>query len=295
MDRKGLLAYDSDRLKILKDSGYYISDEVESDDGMIEGEPLEDEKNGYYKVDLLQQKMIGNYCELSPKQKCVFVSGEGDDMQVYFPKFSLTEKNQAIRISFDIYVEEACFVTIYFATDEGYTQDNCLSIYAEEGYGTYDVECNSFTNIRGIRFDPSQVEQDVVIYSLNFEYLDLKKAKSSVKKLYSLGSVELNQEGNVFTADVDNYTDSEKMLCIPIIYSDKWEMYLDGSAVKAENINGGLLGLLVPAGKHKITFSYNNNYSEYGRMMGLVSFLLYIFTLLIILLVKKLKNRPKKE
>ena len=46
------------------------------------------------------------------------------------------------------------------------------------------------------------------------------------------------------------------MLCIPIIYSDKWELYVDGVRAEISDINGGIIGAWITPGNHSIKLEY---------------------------------------
>lgn len=58
------------------------------------------------------------------------------------------------------------------------------------------------------------------------------------------------------TGAILNSASDDRMLCIPIIYSDKWELYVDGVQTEISDINGGLIGSWITPGNHSIKLEY---------------------------------------
>ena len=91
----------------------------------------------------------------------------------------------------------------------------------------------------------------------NIPFFGVFGACSTFVEGISLGAIATESyANNVFTAKLENNIDGG-MLCIPIIYSTKWHASVDGKTTETYNINGGLIGVLVSAGKHDIRLEYD--------------------------------------
>ncbi len=65
---------------------------------------------------------------------------------------------------------------------------------------------------------------------------------------------DISFENDVYRASVT--TENGGMLCIPLLYSGNWTALVNGSPAPVENINGGLIGVYLPAGEADVTLTY---------------------------------------
>jgi uncharacterized membrane protein YfhO len=97
-----------------------------------------------------------------------------------------------------------------------------------------------------------------------------------MQNLASTGITDLAQEGNTFTGSVTNPWEEEAMLCVPLLYNSHWTALVDGVETDLQNINGGLLGIRLPAGEHTITLTYRDSAHLVGTAISAAALSLYL-------------------
>ena len=83
-----------------------------------------------------------------------------------------------------------------------------------------------------------------------------EEALAGLEELQQNGIQDATFENGTLTGTISNSSEEEQMLCIPIIYSDDWSLYVDGEEVEISNINGGLIGAWISSGDHSIKLTY---------------------------------------
>ncbi|MCR5502325.1 MAG: YfhO family protein [Lachnospiraceae bacterium] len=63
--------------------------------------------------------------------------------------------------------------------------------------------------------------------------------------------------------------DSSKLLCMAIPFSKGWEANVDGEKTKVYCLNGRYLGIIIPAGNHKVEFLYHTPYKKAGSVLSI--------------------------
>lgn len=61
------------------------------------------------------------------------------------------------------------------------------------------------------------------------------------------------------TADgytVDIYSEKDTVMCLGVSYNKNWKAYIDGEEVGVYEVNNGLVGVILPAGNHKVELIY---------------------------------------
>lgn len=98
----------------------------------------------------------------------------------------------------------------------------------------------------------------------------------NLRMLTEIGMQDMRQSGSRFTGRITNPDSQTGMLCVPLIYSDNWSAYVDGVETTVHNINGGLVGIRLPAGDHQVTIAYHDSTHVWGSWLTAVSFVLYL-------------------
>ncbi len=75
------------------------------------------------------------------------------------------------------------------------------------------------------------------------------------------------------------YTESEGnqfLVLSEVFYPERWKATLDGKPIETIKVNGILRGVSVPAGQHKISFTYDQSTFSTGKTISFISFALAI-------------------
>lgn len=81
------------------------------------------------------------------------------------------------------------------------------------------------------------------------------------------------------------------MLCVPLLYSENWSAKVDGKNVEIQNINGGLVGIKVPAGTSSVSLHYSLPNFKLGICVSLISLAAY----LVLIAVTAVKGRKCRK
>lgn len=86
--------------------------------------------------------------------------------------------------------------------------------------------------------------------------------------------------------------DTDKLVCFTVPYCEGWSCEINGKEVEVDKINGGLLGIRVPAGECNIVFTYETPGLKYGliaTVIGSVLLLIYIVMMYFVLKEKPVR------
>lgn len=115
-----------------------------------------------------------------------------------------------------------------------------------------------------------------------FETIDLSSNnallewKTGRDVLINSNVYDIQFRDNVYTANVINDSEKKVMFCVPFIYDENWNAYVDGIEVECYNINGGLIGIEIGNGEHNVKIVYNDKYQELSRTISAISCGIYI-------------------
>jgi hypothetical protein len=158
-------------------------------------------------------------------------------------------------------------------------QPSDLRLYQPDGtlvdqvyYGAGDTVCylDAVSLSEGCYIEGGPVDS-VQIVLVNEEIL-----LENLRMLTENGMQDMRQSGSRFTGRITNPNSQTGMLCVPLIYSDNWSAYIDGVETTVRNINGGLVGIRIPAGDHRVTFAYHDSTHVWGSWLTAVSLILYL-------------------
>lgn len=216
------------------------------------------------------------------------ITGTDDDMRITYKVPDRAEELEDYQLHVTMECEEKAVLQIYVKTkDHGFKGDYSEVIDVEEGSGEYCIDLSRYKNIQKIRFDPSKVKQNITVTDLTISGRDESVFKDYIEDLFDGGVGSIRQDGDTFLLPVDNDSYESRMLCIPFIYDEKWQLTVDGADAKVQNINGGLVGVWIEPGEHEVSLTYVYNRHITGRLLGLLCLLLYILFVLAVLTIKK--------
>lgn len=229
-----------------------------------------------------------------PDDNTMLVTGTDDDMRIVYTVPHRTEKLKDLQLHVTMECEEESTMQIYVQTEEhGFKGDYSEQVTVDEGEGDYYVDLSRYEDVRKIRFDPSKVKQDITVTNLTLSGRDESLFKEYIEDLFDGGVGTITQDGDTFLLPVENDSSEARMLCIPLIYDEKWQLTVDGADAKVQNINGGLVGVWVEPGEHEVSLTYVYSRHITGRLLGLLCLFLYILFVLVVLMIKRrrLANR----
>ena len=156
----------------------------------------------------------------------------------------------------------------YFNNRKNFAINMC---YCEEARDTVTI---TFEQPGTYRFD------DIEVIEQSFDgYED----KIEALRKDSLKNVKIDT--NKITGDIS--LDKEKLLCLNIPYTDGWKLKVDGKNTSLKKVNYMNSGVVLKAGKHKITLVYETP----GIRLGLILSIVGILLLLIIIIAYKVSRK----
>ena len=153
------------------------------------------------------------------------------------------------------------------------------TIKASKGRRTYTLDISDIRDIHTISLDS---DKSLWFESLQLDYEDADVIADNLRRLYGNGRVELSQSGSCISGRVVNSGTGDEMLCVPVVFNTHWHAKVDGTETGTRNINGGLIGIEVSPGEHTVELTYRDPVPMLGRIVGLISFALYMVFIAIV-------------
>ena len=198
-------------------------------------------------------------------------------MLLYFTVPQLEEGWRVSGVRVTMRTETPSNIKLFTATDH---YDFCVEHYDYVTYApgeqTFWLDNTVLEDVRSLRLDVSDVAQNVTISSVELITVDTELLRSNLESLKKTAVTDMTQQGNMFSCTAENPYDDQAMLCIPLIYSENWQVCVDGEGVQAENINGGLTGIPIAPGSHRLTLEYDDGVHRLGYWISLSSLVLLL-------------------
>lgn len=167
----------------------------------------------------------------------------------------------------------------------GYTYFNQIN---KEDISNADIEKKLNGLWRGFYFTEGITDDKYKEVQLSEE-----NTESVFEKANKLNEISLQNtvfENSTLTGNIDNTEEKVGMLCIPIIYDDNWELWVNGKKQIISNINGGLIGIEIQPGHSVIKLKYTPFMLKKGKIISVFA---WIFFLGVSFYIYCLKNRIK--
>ncbi len=197
------------------------------------------------------------------------------------------------RISVEVDAEEEVDMALYFksADDTAFSQDkiSVFHITPEENEWSYLLP----GDVTDIRIDVSTEISEVTVRDVRVS--DCDSDNDALEKLKSSAVTDIQYEGNVYRANVENTSGGVEMLCVPFLYGQGWKGSVDGQEVKVYSINSGLCGLEIPEGSHQVTLSYEAPYKRLGQIVSLAGAAVYAAWLLASVYKKRIGSKKVQK
>ena len=163
-----------------------------------------------------------------------------------------------------------------FYGDAPYSENNAKSFDLIKGKNK--IEIPVIEQMDRIRIDPINNKGKITINEIYFEETSAtdKLITENIKKLREVSIKDVRFENSTFTGYINNFTNKKGMMCIPIIYSDKWKATLNGETVDTHNINGGLIGIELLPGEYNVKLEYISMPLNIGIVISIVSLCIYL-------------------
>jgi len=285
VDYDDIRDYGNEYGKLVMTRSYFDTvDLISSRDGDDEEEIIEEDDEVYVEEDIFDAPLfndpdVGFYTRELINQPVM-------DMLCDIEDIDIPAKNELLRFTLTTFATKATPMKIYYAgEDKDYTEQRKSSVtHVGVGRHEYTFAINNIKDIRNIRFSS---DEPVRIESAVLEYVDRQVVYENLRQLYDNGEVRFEQEGNYFNGWVNNPGESSRMLCVPIIYNQRWKAKLDGADIRIRNINGGLIGIEVEPGEHTVQLTYRDPLPVLGRLVGASSFALYLEAALLLYIYRR--------
>lgn len=128
-----------------------------------------------------------------------------------------------------------------------------------------------------LMFDPGDVRLHFIPVNI---YTD------NIKKITQDTLNNIDLKTNSFSGELD--VSEEKVLCINLIHSAGWEAFIDGKETQIYKANDIFMGIIVPEGKHTISFRYRIPMFYEGTVLSFAAFIISV----IIIFSKKRSAEP---
>ena len=235
---------------------------------------------------LLNHEIAQNECTTTITADGITISEMGGDPFIVFRDISSYFDDSAIhKIRIEVETEQAIDMAIYYkmSDEEDFRGDKIyiFSVSPEQSTWEYIVP----GDIDDIRVDISDEISEVTIKSL--EIINCTEASESLEELKNSKVTNTSFEDDTYRATVNNESDSVQMLCVPLLYSDKWSVTVDGEKSEVYNINSGLCGIEIASGEHDVVMEYQASYLKTGLVISGIGILIYGLWMVV-------ENRKKK-
>ena len=104
----------------------------------------------------------------------------------------------------------------------------------------------------------------------------VSKKDISKNKIFSLGEI-ISTKNSLHSMEIETESDSVSFLVVSeVFYPLRWNVTIDGEIAEYFKTNGVIRGLIIPKGRHKVTFNYDRSSFNKGIYISLGSFFITI-------------------
>lgn len=253
-----------DKLNVLS-QGYYMTEDISA------GETLNTKK-----IDLIPYLSGQENCQVTVGGG-LQITGTADYMKLYFDVPEMEGNWIVTGATVTMNTQISSHISL-FGKSEAYDWGQCGDTTVAFGAGeqTVFVENTTMDTPEELQLYCSHLMQDMSITSIQLHLLDATMLQESLRVLSDSKIADMTQERNTFAATARNPYEETAMLCIPLLYDKNWEAAVDGQQVPISNINGGLVGIDLPAGDHEVTLTYRDPVRVWGNVISILSIAGYV-------------------
>ncbi|MCH5195278.1 MAG: YfhO family protein [Oscillospiraceae bacterium] len=181
---------------------------------------------------------------------------------------------------FDIYYTD-------LALPMGFAYDSYFRIDRVKGDGKADN-----LMVRSVFLTDEQLEKYGDILTEDDSEYNISYVQFKVDALNKIASGVLSFEVTKSGFTSKTSYDSEKLVCFTVPYCTGWSCKINGEKTEVDKINGGFIGIRVPAGECDIEFTYETPMLKYGVIATVTGIVLLLVYLAVIRFV--IKEKPAR-
>lgn len=264
--------------------GFYFTDKASQTDYESA------EMNRLENHSLLGWDMIPVNCKAAKKESGIIVTDMAEDPNLILEDVEQLF-SQGISYVFTVKakVTEKVEMELYYKNDtEG--MFNPYQVYTFTISPKSDTwQCILPAGITDLRLDVSTDTDQVVL-----EQLSVGKNKQADEAFEQLRDSEVKDtyfENNTYHATVCSSKTNMEMLCIPLLYAQGFQAYVDGERTNMYNVNSGLCGIEIPPGEHEVKLVYEAPYEKAGMILSVTGLAVYG---ILLLYFQRQKNKKTK-
>lgn len=204
----------------------------------------------------------------------IYLEATGNDPKIIVDLKEIDYSVGTLNLSINSSDKDYMFQIFYGNTE--YSEKNSSKYKITKGHNSISIPINN--KMDNIRIDPMGQIGSIQIESMNFVNTSYEQnyINKNIQELRKVSIENAEYKNSTLTGFINNTKDIKGMMCIPLIYSDKWKASLNGQRVETYNINGGLVGIELPPGEYNIELKYVSMPFEVGKWISIVSLSVYI-------------------
>lgn len=228
-------------------------------------------------VDLIPLLTAAEQCQVQEQSDRLTLTGTGAGMTLYFDVPELEDRWLVSGVRVELSAQTGSSMYLLVATeDRDFSWDHSDVTGFTSGSGTYYLDNTDLSKATGIQLEVSLVSQDITIESLELILVDADALTQALSDRQSVSIANLIQDGNAFRATVTNPYEERAVLCLPLVYSDKWTATVDGEPAQVLSVNGGLTAIEMEPGEHQMRLVYQDMVYTWPLIVSAVCIVLFL-------------------
>ena len=158
-----------------------------------------------------------------------------------------------------------------FQMPAGINKEDCFLVFpGKERLAYFQANKEGFAlpdQVQDIRVDLGNTA------AITFREMKITTISNAASDFEALAKTDLKDalfRDDTYSATV--YTkDKGGVLCVPLLYSENWKAYVNGSKADLMNINGGMLGVTLEKGENRVMIRYAVPYFKVGMYVSLAA------------------------
>ncbi|MBE5925412.1 MAG: hypothetical protein E7270_00250 [Lachnospiraceae bacterium] len=207
---------------------------------------IEDVAAENFKDSIVVAKDLLNEYEYVDLTEKVLVNKDDKYIDITFDNDWYTYVEGTPAIELRVFVEEKQFVNINLDTGNGYNDIEMYRMSCIEGEN--EIQYVLPTDVKSVRVNLGNNANAKIV---DFKLIDSKEA------IKVLDNPSLLREGKSNSQIIGTIScDRDGVLYLPLVYSENWEVKIDGKKVETFVANAGFLGINILEGDHEIEIAY---------------------------------------